>query len=154
MSPRRAASRLGGQVVAKVFQRYYFLLMLSPQSLTAKRPNSHAFCLLYPDFPTKHVHMELCNWLKHLRVTPSGHFFYLSTRKSWLETFILDEAIVEVSPPRPYYPDRQYSLPYLLWHPIGRTTAHPISNLALLNGSSLLSLGIIWLGELLTAPHI
>ena len=99
VSPRRAASRLGGQGVVKVFQCYYFLLMLSPQSLTAKTPNFHAFCLLYPDSPTKHVHMELCDWLKHLRVTPSSHFFYLSARKSWLETFILDEAIVEVSPP-------------------------------------------------------
>ena len=73
------------------------LMMWSPQSLTAKRPNSHAFCLLYPDFPATHMHVELCDWLKFPEVTSSGHFNYLSAERSWLKTFIPDETLEEVS---------------------------------------------------------
>ena len=74
-----------------------FFLLLSPQSLMVNWPNSRVFCLLYPDFPTKHVHVELCDWLNLLRVTSSSHFSYLRARRSQLKTFILDETIMEVS---------------------------------------------------------
>ena len=139
---------------AKVLYCCYFLLLLSPQSLMVKRRNSHAFCLLYLDFPAKHVHMELCDWLNFLRVTYSGHFSYLSARRSQLKTFTLDETIVEVSiSSHPNYPGGQYSLPYLLWCLIVQSTTCPTENPSPPNGTSLPPLGIIWLGDHLTAQQ-
>ena len=95
-----------------------FLLFLSPRSVMVKRPNSRTFCLLYPDFPTKHMHMELCDWLNFLKVKSSGYFTYLSARRSWLKTSTPDETIAEVSPSHPNYLGGQYSPPYLLQCPL------------------------------------
>ena len=51
------------------------------------------FAFYSQNFPAKHVHVEFCDWLNILKVTPSCHFSYLSARRSRLKTFTLDENI-------------------------------------------------------------
>ena len=70
--------------------------MLSLWCHMAKRHISHAFCLLYLIFPTKQLHMKLCDWLNSVEVTSSSHF-YLSARRSWLTTFLRDRSTETVS---------------------------------------------------------